>query len=61
MGNPMPTPGKVTITAVSGIAFAYAANGGNLASSANGTTITVPTDATPTPRVKRAHLRLVRD
>jgi hypothetical protein len=56
----MPTPGEITITEFTGIGYAYAANGGNLVSSANGTTITVPTDATSAARARRTHLRLVR-
>ena len=56
-----PTP-QVVITKVSGVAYAFAATGGNLAPSVNGATYTVPTGATSatTGSAKRPHLRLVR-
>ncbi len=48
MAPSMPTEGKVFITKVSGLAYAFAATGGNLALSANRATNAVPARATVT-------------
>lgn len=53
---------KVVITKVSGVAYAEATTGRNLGSSANEPNYVVPTGSASHPeRVKRSHLRLVRN
>jgi hypothetical protein len=52
---------NVTITGTSGVAYAYAATGGNRGASANALNFMVPAAAAPVEGAKRPHLRLVRD